>query len=367
MYMLAQREQWKKRFQKTKEEISNLSFVKSELNKHSCKQEILTEKYRDECIDIHTRSFMQVNGVSKALGLDINDPDEFHDCTMISKHRIDHAILTGFSNVCLHKKTNQILYMSIVYDECDLPPPISSSKFRSKAVKIRNSLLDHFEHNDSWICQMKENINNTTNTEGDERRHKLPFGKVVYGAYGAKNPNIDVTSLGLTHYSLDLMRQINNLSFYKLGYKYIYGIGAHPTTRLYALAIDNVVNNINNYKNVNYNCQGYAKNTSIWNFSKYEPFVEYIAMQRKNGKNIVIDDNFCWLICSFENFQIIKNNDLSLKQFWDWKMYKIHKQISQEFVQIRQNKNNKNKNNNNGGQVTQELSKHKQVYVVSKL
>ena len=42
--------------------------------------------------------------------------DHFHDCTMISKSRIDHAILTGFSFVLVHKKTNQVLHMSIMYD-----------------------------------------------------------------------------------------------------------------------------------------------------------------------------------------------------------------------------------------------------------
>ena len=63
--MLAQREQWKQKMKQTRKEVYNLPFVKPELEKCSFKYKILTQKYRDICIDIHTRSFMTQNGVSQ--------------------------------------------------------------------------------------------------------------------------------------------------------------------------------------------------------------------------------------------------------------------------------------------------------------
>ena len=274
---------------------------------------------------------------------------------MISKNRIDHAILTGFSSVCLHKRPKIILFIAISYDEVDLPPPINDCLFRSKCVKLRNLLIDHFEHNDDWICQMKQNINNTLYTKG--------YGEVVYGAYAAENVNIEKKCFGLTHCDVNMLRQIHNLCFYKLGYKYMYGINAHASTRLYSLAVDNVLNNVNNYKNVNYNCQGYVKTTSIWNFSKYRPFVEYDEKTMMDNYNV--DDNLCWLSCSYDNYQIIKNNGLSLKQYWNWQMYTIYKQIGKEFVRLKLKHLKKEKEKS--GEREMQLQKVAQENIVSKL
>ena len=321
--MLTQREKWKHKFQETIEEIMQLPFVKAEFDKSTFKTEFLTEKYRDICIDMHTRSFIQDNTVSQVLGLDINNPDDFHDCTMISTQRVDHAILTGLSTVCVHKKTNKVLFFGIYFDEYDLPPPIDASKFRSKSVKLRNALLEHFEHNDNWINQIHK--------EKSRLKENYGFGKVRFGSYGAKNPNIDIESFGFTFYSINLLRQLNYMCTYKLGYDYIYGLQAHTNTLLYAIASDNAISNMNNYKNVDYNCQGYSKVTSQWNFSKHPLFVEYI-----NGKKLIIDDNLCWLGCAAMNIKIIRDIGWDLEKYWNWSVYQIAKKIVQEFVRLKQ-------------------------------
>ena len=330
--MRAQREQWKKKIEKARKETYNLPFIKSELDKCPFKFETLTQKYRDICIDIHTRSFINKNGMSEAVGLDINNADHFHDCTMISKNRIDHAILTGLSFVLVHKKTNQVLHMCIYYDEFDLPLPINASEFRSKAIKLRNSLLNHFEYNDNWIYQMKHNGSSNINVGG--------FGKIFYVAYGARNSNID-KSLVLPSSMVHLMRQIAALCFYGVGYRYHYGIQAHPSTVLYVLAMDNIVNDNNNYKNVNYNCQGYVKVTSLWNFSKYGAFVEHVNENNSNincnARKMVINDKLCWLSCFINDFDIIRNNGWSLEEYWNWTMYEILKQLGEEFGRLKQN------------------------------
>ena len=173
--MLAQRKQWKQKLEKTRQEIYNLPFIKSELDKCSFKCETLTYKHRDTCIDINTRSFIKENGISQALGLDINNADHFQDRTMISKNRIDHAILTGFSFVFVHKKTNQVLHIAIIYDESDLPPPIISTKFKSKAVKLRNLLLNHFECNDPWLRRMKHTSSINVNIDNNLRNTGSPL------------------------------------------------------------------------------------------------------------------------------------------------------------------------------------------------
>ena len=343
--MIAQRERWKQKIKQTRKVVCNLPFVKTELDKCPFKYKILTQKYRDICVDIHTRSFIQENGVSQALGLDINNCDHFHDCAMISENRIDHAILTGFSFVLVHKKTNQVLHIAIIYDEFDLPPPISTSKFRSKAVKLRNSLLHHFEDNDYWICQMRRTLKDRSNiniSNIDVTDMNINgFGEIRYGAYGAHNPSVDKSFI-LTPFMVNIVRHIEGLCMYKLGYKYNYGITAHLSTLLYGLAIDNVVNDINNYKNVNYNCQGYAKTTSIWNFSKYKPFVEYVRTDNCNNINnininIAIDDKLCWISCLIDNFEIIRNNGWGLEEYWNWRMYKILKPMGKEFMRLKQN------------------------------
>ena len=340
--MIGQRERWKHKIKQTRKVVCNLPFVKTELDKCPFKYKILTQHYRDICIDIHTRSFIQETGVSQALGLDINNCDDFHDCTMISKNRIDHAVLTGFSFVLVHKKTNQVLHIGIIYDEFDLPPPIKTSKFRSKAVKLRNSLLDHFEHKDNWIHQMKRNFKDSNiNMSNIDMNHMAikGFGEIGYSAYGAKNPSVD-KSFVLTPFMVNLLRNIEGLCMYKLGYKYNYGITAHLSTLLYGLAIDNVVNDINNYKNVNYNCQGYAKTTSIWNFSKYKPFVEYVRANNCNNSNninIAIDDKLCWISGLIDNFEIIRSNGWGSQEYWNWRMYKTLKPMGKEFVRLKQN------------------------------
>ena len=171
----------------------------------------------------------------------------------------------------------------------------------------------------------------------------LGFGQTFYVAYGARNPSID-KSLVLLSFMVYLVRQIITLCFYKLGYKYHYGIQAHPSTFLYDLAFDNVINDINNYKNVNYNCQGYVKVTSIWNFSKYKPFVEYVNENNNNNNNssnnnnnIDIDDKLCWLSCSIRDFEVIRNTRWSVEQYWNWAVCKILKQIGKEFGRLKQN------------------------------
>ena len=340
--MIAQRSSWKKKFRSAQKEIHNLPFIKSELEKCTFKCEILTQKHRDICIAIHTQTFIQENTLSQVIGIDINNANDFHDCTLISKQRIDHAILTGLSNVYIDKKTGKVVFLSLYFDEYDMPPPIDSSKFRSKGIKLRNIILDHLEHNDSWIPHMKQKINDhnynyNMNSNTKARDQEGGYGKVLYAAYGARNLNVvnQFSKMDLSYRFLNLFREVDGLVIYKVGYHFWYGIQAHKSTVLFAKAMHNVVNDINNYKNVNYNCRGYLTKTSEWNFSKFRPFVEYTKKC-----NLKVDDRLSVLSCLIYNVNVIRNNKWNLEQYWKWSINELGVRFAKEFIRLKQENNN---------------------------
>ena len=130
---------------------------------------------------MHTKSFSEDNTLSKVFDISVNNQDDYHDCDMISRMRINHAISTGLSVVMIDNKTNQILSLCIYFDQSDLPSVNESNmhmRYKSKRVKLREELVNRMEANDEWI----QNIRKTMK--------KNDFGQVMYAAYSCKNKSI---------------------------------------------------------------------------------------------------------------------------------------------------------------------------------
>ena len=81
--------------------------------------------------------------------------------------------------------------------------------------------------------------------------------------------------------------------------------------------------------------------------------------------NYNVDDNLCWLSCSYDNYQIINNNGWSLEQYWNWQMYTMYKQIGKEFVRLKLKHLKKEKEKS--GEREMQLQKVAQENIVSKL
>ena len=183
-------------------------------------------------------------------------------------------------------------------------------------MRVRQKLLEYIEN---------MNDRNIKTTHGKV----TDFGKIVYTVYVCKNSSIDLKSLGFSNFSLTIPSIIWALIFFDIGYDYLYFTEEHINTIKYASIVDNVVNDIDSYKqlNVNFSCQGWAKQTIKWNFSEFPLFVEYMRSmgnnEDKKGTVKYKKEDMCWLTCSYRNNIMLRENGWDLQQLWRWLMVQL--------------------------------------------